>query len=273
MYLLFDIGGTKIRLAYSADLKSFSEPIIEKTPANYNDGLELLKEMFNRLDIDKSSLAAGGAPGPFNHQRTKMVNTINLPDWKLRPLKDDLEKIFSCPVFLENDTAMVGLGEASFGAGRNSEIMSYFTISTGVGGAKIVNKTIDETHLGFEPGHQIIILDENQQITELEDLISGRQVSLKTGKKPYEITDNDFWDKLAFYFACGLNNSLVHWSPDTVIVGGSMMKEPGLKIDRIIFHLKKVMKIFPELPEIKKAELGDFGGLYGAMHYLVDKQI
>lgn len=273
MYLLFDIGGTKIRLAYSSDLKSFSEPLIERTPSDYVDGLKLLTKMTKRLGVDKFSMASGGAPGPFNHQRTHMVNTINLPDWKRRPLKEDLEEIFSCPVFLENDTAMVGLGEASFGAGRDSDILSYFTISTGVGGAKIVNKSINDTYLGFEPGHQVIILGENKEIIELEDLVSGRQVSLRTGKKPYEITDEDFWDKLAFYFACGLNNSLVHWSPDMVVIGGSMMKDPGIKVDRIVFHLKNIMKIFTELPEIRKAELGDFGGLYGAMHYLSNKQI
>ena len=32
--------------------------------------------------------------------------------------------------------------------------------------------------------------------------------------------------------------------------------------------LKEMLKIFPELPEIKRAELGDLGGLYGAMELL-----
>jgi len=30
------------------------------------------------------------------------------------------------------------------------------------------------------------------------------------------------------------------------------------------------LKIFPKLPLIKKAELGDFGGLYGALAFLKD---
>jgi glucokinase len=49
-----------------------------------------------------------------------------------------------------------GLGEAVFGAGKGREIVVYMTISTGVGGARIVGGKIDASAMGFEPGHQII---------------------------------------------------------------------------------------------------------------------
>ncbi len=45
------------------------------------------------------------------------------------------------------------------------------------------------------------------------------------------------------------------------------MKEVGIPIPAVRKHLAEVMKIFPNIPPIEKAELGDFGGLYGALAY------
>ncbi|MFV1917705.1 MAG: ROK family protein, partial [Patescibacteria group bacterium] len=111
-------------------------------------------------------------------------------------------------------------------------------------------------------------LEDDASLGHLEAHISGAAVEKRYGKKPYEITDDKFWDELARLLAFGLNNTIVHWSPDVVVLGGSMMKKIGIPIDRVKFHLKKILKIFPELPEIKKAELGDLGGLHGALYYL-----
>ncbi|HEY4510544.1 MAG TPA: hypothetical protein VJJ73_01775, partial [Candidatus Paceibacterota bacterium] len=50
------------------------------------------------------------------------------------------------------------------------------------------------------------------------------------------------------------------------VIGGSMVvKEVGISVQKVEAYLKKVMKIFPEVPPIKRAELGDFGGLHGCL--------
>ncbi|HWR57864.1 MAG TPA: hypothetical protein VN328_03155, partial [Thermodesulfovibrionales bacterium] len=61
-------------------------------------------------------------------------------------------------------------------------------------------------------------------------------------------------------------NTIVHWSPDIVILGGSVAGK--IPLGRVRFHLRRIMKIFPKLPPIEKAVLGDVGGLYGALHFL-----
>ena len=38
--ILFDIGATKIRIAYSLDGEIFEEPKVFKTPENYEEGLK-----------------------------------------------------------------------------------------------------------------------------------------------------------------------------------------------------------------------------------------
>jgi len=103
----------------------------------------------------------------------------------------------------------------------------------------------------------------------LEDLISGKALQAETGKHPREITDPAVWDDRAKKLAIGLNNIIVEWSPDCVVLGGSMITgNPAISIDKTAEYLKDILKIFPRLPIIKKAELGDFGGLYGALAFI-----
>ncbi len=274
MFLLFDIGATKMRLAVSKDGKSFGVPKILKTPKDFNEAVGLFKtEAFNLCEGRKIKAAAGGVKGVLDKGKNRLVAVPILTDWTHKPLKENLSKILRVPVFLENDTALVGLGEAVYGAGKGYGVVVYITISTGVGGVIIVGGEIDENTMGFEPGHQIINFDGPPCFFcgvpgHLEEYISGAAFERRYAKKPYEITDPAIWDEAAKFLAYGLNNTIVHWSPDIVVLGGSMMKEIGIPIERVRFYLKNILKIFPEPPLIEKASLGDIGGLYGALTFL-----
>ncbi|MBI2314469.1 ROK family protein, partial [Candidatus Daviesbacteria bacterium] len=160
MFLVFDIGGTNMRLAVSRDGKNIEEPKILKTPKDFDEGMLLFKKTaLNLSDGEKIKAAAGGIAGPLDGKKEMLVNSPNLAGWVKKPLKKALEKFFGAPVFIENDAALSGLGEATYGSGQGYKIIVYITISTGVGGARIVNSHIDTNALGFEPGHQIIEKD------------------------------------------------------------------------------------------------------------------
>ncbi|TAL49010.1 ROK family protein [Patescibacteria group bacterium] len=273
MYILFDIGGTKSRIAASTTLDMFNDPVVFDTPKLYSQGIVILKQKGLELSRGQTIHAiAGGIAGPCSRKECMLIASPNLPDWVGKPIKRELEETFHAPVYVENDAAMVGLGEAHSGAGRGFGVVVYITVSTGVGGARIVSGKIDERVVGFEPGHQIVDMDKTVVPealgVDLESMIGGRWVEERTGKKPFEITDEAFWDKLARILAVGLNNTIVHWSPDVVILGGSMMNKIGVPLDKVEAHLRQVVKIYPELPALRRSELGDLGGLYGALAYL-----
>lgn len=161
MYLLFDIGGTNIRLAISKDGKTFGNPKIFSTPKSFNDGMRFIKK--EALEISggkKIKAVAGGIAGHLDKNKTKLAGSPNLPAWVGKPLKRALEDSFGAPVVLENDASVVGLGEAVFGAGKGKSIVAYITVSTGIGGARIVDGRIDKSSSGFEPWHQIINFDD-----------------------------------------------------------------------------------------------------------------
>ncbi len=276
MYIVFDIGGTKMRIARSDDAQNFAEPVILDTPKDFDLGMEAFAKAFETLSRGETPLGvAGGIAGPLNKEKSTLVGAPNLPGWIGKPLKARLSEIAKCAVSIENDTAMVGLGEAHVGAGKDAPIVAYITISTGVGGVRLVNGRIDVSAYGFEPGHQIIDAGGKLRETsvggqgiDFEGMVSGTSLTQRYGKKPYELTDDAFWDEMARVTAYGINNTIVHWSPHVVVLGGSMMKKIGIKAERVAEYLRGILHVFPEHPRLVHSELGDLGGLHGSLAYL-----
>ena len=279
MYALFDIGGTKIRCALSGDTLDVDNLTIEivPTPKKFDEGIAFFREYLNKHRRGRTIRAvAGGITGLLDEKRSLLIRSPHLPAWIDMPLKKELESVFESPVYIENDASMVGLGEAVYGAGKEHEIVAYITISTGVGGSRIVRGAIDTSKYGFEPGHQII--DPHGipcsgcgQKGHLEGYVSGSALEQRFSKKAYEITDPAIWDEIARFLAYGLHNTTLHWSPDIIILGGSMMKEQGIPIERVKMHLTDIFAVFPQIPKIEKALLGDIGGLWGSLAFLAQK--
>lgn len=266
MYLLFDIGGTKMRLAVSRDGKTLGAPIIVSTPEKFFEGMQLFKEITIGLiranKADKVKAVAGGVAGPLDSKKTKLLRAPNLSGWVGKPLAQELKKMFKAPVHLENDAALAGLGEGVYGAGRGHKIVAYLTVSTGVGGARIVDGRIDASAFGFEPGHQLV----GSSGKTLGSYISGNSLQKRFHLPAKEIKDKKVWDETARWLSMGLHNTIVHWSPEVVVLGGSIMHDISLAL--VKRELKKTLIIFPRLPEIKKAELGDTAGLWGALDFM-----
>ncbi len=270
----------------SADRKKFlADPTVVATPKDFNEGMETLKRIIDNLvalngltrhdsaESKDSPIEAivGGIAGPLNFEKTMLIKSPNLSGWVGHDIKNALAEVYKVPVTIENDASMVGLGEANYGAGRGKDIVVYMTISTGVGGVRIVKGNVDESAMGFEPGHQIIDPDNSLCPTcegnDLEAYVSGTAIEKRYGKKPFDIHDDAVWDELAKFLAYGLHNTIMHWSPDIIVLGGSMMKDVGIPVEAVRTHLSEIMKIFPILPQIEKSELGDFGGLYGSLYF------
>lgn len=267
MYFLADIGGTKMRLAVSRGLETFEEPIVLDTPSDYDAGLALIVETARSLASGEALVGgAVGITGVLSPDRTTLSNRRSLAGWNGKPVIADLAAALAIPVRAENDTALVGLGEAHFGAGSGAAILAYLTVSTGVNGVRITDGAIDKTAQGFEIGGQYLALPST---ATLEDMISGSAIEARFGMAPKELGPaHAVWEELAEKLAFGLYNTVTHWSPDRVVLGGSMMNEIGISIDRVRARLERINTKYPVLPELAHSGLGDVGGLYGAMALL-----
>jgi predicted NBD/HSP70 family sugar kinase len=277
-YVLFDIGGTKTRVAVSSDLKKLDAHTSFKTPAKFEDGIKKITDAAAELSSDTPKGFAGGIRGLLNEDKTGIYSDSLLTKWANQSIVAELQKYYkNIPGFLENDSAIAGLGEAVYGAGKGLEIIAYHTVSTGVGGVKIENGEVDSASIGFEPGHQVLDIDRTilgEEISPtLENLVSGTALELRFGVKPYDIPQSDVvWDELAEYLAQGLRNTILYWSPDAIVLGGSMIiGDPRIEIDAIRKYTVQALDGFVPAPLITTAKLGDEAGLYGAMALLSKK--
>lgn len=277
-YILFDIGGTKTRVVASADLQTLGKVESFKTPVKFEEGMQKMVEAIKKLTKEKPKAIAGGIRGLLMEDKSGIQNDVVLTKWIGKSVVGELKKHFKVPVYLENDSALAGIGEAVYGAGKGMEIVAYHAISTGVGGVKIENGKLDLASVGFEPGHQVLDIDRTilgEDVTPtLENLVSGTAVKNRYGVEPYEIPQSDvLWDELAEYLAQGLRNTILYWSPDAIVLGGSMITgDPRIDVDAVRKYTVAALDGFVSTPLIAKAKLGDEAGLYGAMAIITQNQ-
>jgi predicted NBD/HSP70 family sugar kinase len=279
MYLLFDIGGTKTRLAISRDKETFVSYEIIETPSNFDEGIGKIAEYLKKQEIGIRGVV-GGIAGVLDNTKTKLTYSPNLPEWIGGDLKSKLSEITGADtVIIENDAALNGLGEAVYGAGKDHRIVAFITVSTGVGGTRIVDKKIDAANLNFEPGHQLISVKNmlctddlncrcDEETSDLESFISGAALEKIYGQKVKELQDEKIWDRIYHYLAIGLTNVCVFWSPEIIILGGGVAGSDLFSVEKLETHIKKILKAYPELPIIKKGVLADHAGLYGALQII-----
>ncbi|PID99769.1 MAG: hypothetical protein CSA81_14580 [Acidobacteria bacterium] len=275
MFLLFDIGGTKTRVAAvekDATVINEDQFLIFPTPELFDDGVEqIVNAAWELTGKKKLEAGCGGVGNPLNQAKSALINSSGKKvfiDWDQKPLRATLEKSLDCEIFLENDALLGGLGEAVFGAGKGTSLVGYLTVGTGVGGAKIENGKIAPNNFGFELGRQIIQIKKGSPIA-LRELISGRDIEKRFNQIPSEIKDPAFWQESAHYLAIGIYNAAIFWSVEKIVLGGTITKY--IPLEKTQAEFSKLFTGLPFQPTIEKASLGELSGLYGALRNLKDK--
>lgn len=265
MQIVFNTGGTNTRVAVSTDGKSLSEVKTMETNEDPQLWIEdMVKAGAELTHGKKPTSVCGGIAGVWDENKNKLLRSPNLTSFERVPLKKKLTEAFGVEVALDNDVVMEGLGEATMGAGRRKQIVAHMTIGTGIGGVKIENGKVAMNAWGFEPGHQILE-EEGGEVGYLESFASGAAMERIYGKKPDEIDDPEIWDHETRLIAIGINNLIVFWSPEIVILGGGLMNK--IKLEDVKRHLAAQLKIFPKYADIQLSQLGEKSGLYGALVY------
>lgn len=265
MIIIADIGGSHMRIAASDAPDSFEEPTIFDTPADFDTAVAAFANTAHDLAHGRP-ITGGvvGLAGLLSPNRQTLLRSPHLGGWVGRNVANEFSQALGAPVRFENDVALGALGEAQSGAGIGVSIVAYIAVGTGVGGARVVDGRLDHTAFGFEIGHQLLGSDANAP--DWESFVSGSGLAQRYGKPPSEITNPTIWSECADHFAYGLYNSILHWSPERVVLGGSMFLKPGsIPLERIQITLRSIARALPELPDIKPASLGDHSGLYGAL--------
>ncbi len=151
-YIGIDLGGTNVRVA-RVDESGHIEAMV-KSPTEIINGYDFVMgnilAMINQVDEKKECLGIGmGVPGPVDTVAQVMTMSSNLPGFAHQPIAEQIEATTGLPTFLNNDGNVAGLGEAILGAGRGCDTVYYVTLSTGIGGALVINQRVHAGKHGY----------------------------------------------------------------------------------------------------------------------------
>lgn len=251
MRIVFDIGGTNMRVAV-AEEGTLREIRKVPTPQDPEEGVALLARIAQELGGKNLTAAVGDVPSSVD-KGGRMYNATNLPKWEGTNITEELSRALGTPVRVFNDTVVVGYGETQKGAGRGFSRVAYITVSTGVGGALIDTNDVSKSPLLAELG---------AVKPRLESQVSGTAVHKKFGIHPKDLESLEEREELADILAEGLAEIAAVWKPDVFVLGGSMIVGTNpIPLERVMESLRTRDVEVP----VKMAELGDNGGLIGAV--------
>lgn len=267
------------------------------------DGIDyLLGE--NGLVPSQLSAISIAAAAIINMREGIITAAPNLPDWEDMPLKSIVAERYGTATFLINDADAAALGEHRFGAGKGLKNLVLLTLGTGIGGGIIIDGKLYTGSYGgaAEIGHMIIVEDGPEcgcgNTGCLEALASGtaiaREAKRRIGKgeksslnelvkgKQYDITAEKVYlaakdgDPLsleviagaAHYLGTGVLNLVHIFSPDMVILGGSVAQMGDLLFEPVRQIVReKAFPLMAKSVQIVPARLGNDAGLVGAAVY------
>ena len=225
---------------------------------------------FGPLDLDQRSPHFGA------------ITTTPKPGWAGTDIRALLASKLDRPIAIETDVGVAALGEGHFGAARGLETFCYMTIGTGIGGGAVVRGEISHGLLHPEFGHMRIPHDRGRDPFAgccpyhgdcFEGLASGEALRARFGVPADELSAAaDAWALEADYIALGLMNVVCTLSPQRIILGGGVMKAPGL-LSLVRAQVRTLAGDYFDTPALGEGivdyvvspALGDRAGVIGAL--------
>ncbi len=225
---------------------------------------------FGPLDLDRNSPTYG------------FITTTPKHSWSNVNIVQKIRSQLNVPVAIDTDVNGAALGEQAWGAARGLNTFIYLTVGTGFGGGGMVNGGLMHGLLHPEMGH--IRIPHNWQIDPyrgccpfhgdcLEGLASGKAMELRWEQSPEKLpSDHPAWKLEVGYLALAVNNFICTISPQRIIIGGGLMKNPGLMAavrrkaaDNLngYIHSEAIMKDMDRY--VVAPALGDLAGVIGAL--------
>lgn len=282
-----DIGGTNIRAALLDEDRNILEKIkikneVDKGP-EYN--LSKITNHINENWISKRIKGIGiGCPGPLNIKTGTILKAPNLREWDNFNVKKYFEESTSLKTEVNNDANVAGLAEAMIGIAKGAESVFYITVSTGVGGALILdNKIINGFNSSAAEICNLIINEDKYSHSGLvegglEGQCSGPNIARIASEKLGKIVDTpevfklynegnkeiiNIINEVCENLSKGIANIIAVVDPEVIVLGGSVILYNKDLLELIIKKVKEKV-INKDSVDIRIAEIGDDAGLRGA---------
>ena len=234
-----------------------------------------------------------GIPGPIDTVHGKIIVSTNLPKLIGYPIADYIQKHFKKPAYMDNDVKVAALGEAVLGGGKGYPIVYYVTISTGVGGALVIDKKVISGQNGHAGEIGNICIDRNREkynilnVGAAENEASGTAITRKGrevfgdrisnagdvfelarhgDEKALKIVDDMSYDLAVMFSAIG---HII--DPHVFVVGGGVMKGKDVFFEKMEKYYRSMIHEGMQSVVFKEAELEEPGIIGAAMLPMTQK--
>lgn len=134
-----DIGGTKVDVAIvhpNGTIASRERIEVAEYPATLAD--EIVKRVSSLNGIEQIERVGVACAGPMT-RNGESVSPLNIAQWREFPLQSFLSTSLNKPVRIEGDVRALALAEGAFGAAQHDRNYASMVVSTGVGGALVMD--------------------------------------------------------------------------------------------------------------------------------------
>jgi len=285
-YTGIDLGGTKILTFLCDEDRKIIAKI--KTSTDAHKGVDaVINNMIGTVDdvcseaeisINRLKGIGVGVPGPVDSRTGMVYDCPNLSGWKNIEVKKILSEKLGVPVKVENDARVAGLAEARIGAAKGFDHVFYVTVSTGIGGAIIINGKIYHGAIGAagEFG-QMKLLDGSV----FESHFSGTAINKRFGVKTEHLSElvkkgdpgasaalNHLINGIGTY----LSNITTLLNPEIIVIGGGVSNIGDIFIKPVEKLVQeRAFSISSQNVRVVRAGLGSDSGAYGAIELVLEK--
>ena len=267
MYLGIDIGGTKTLLARFTKDGELQETLKFPTPKSYEEFTKELANNVARITTKPWNLATVAAPGKIK-QTKGIVEAFGNLKWTNIPLVATVHSVANCPVLIENDAKLAGLSEARLLKPVPHKVL-YVTVSTGIGGAIVINGILDKDLMDAEVGW--MLHERDGKMVTWESFASGKAIVKRFGKLASEITDPHIWKLISRDIAVGLIDVCAIVQPDVVIIGGGVGSHYKKFKVPLNDAMKKYESVLVKAPKIIGAKNPEQAVIFGCYQLMKDR--
>jgi glucokinase len=294
-----EFGGTKLLGVVTDHDGNVVMEAREPTPYGPDELVDAVVELADELrPFDTIGIGAAGLVS----RDGELVYAPNVGNIENLALSARLEAKLGHPVQVVNDAACAAIAEVRFGVARGLSEVAVVTLGTGIGGAFVIDGDLHLGRNGFsgEPGHMIVdpkgpvcVCGQRgcweryasgagfHYLTSLH-LDRGDTPSLlvRAGGDRSKVTgsfvddaarDGDagalaIYEDFAFWLAVGIVNLSNLIDPEAVVLGGGMVAQADLFIDRtreLVHEMRYADHVRPPL-RVEIATLGPRAGAIGA---------
>jgi glucokinase len=228
-----DVGGSKIRAGLVRD--GVLQRVVETRTLDQGSQEDVVAQIFQlieQLGMEAVEAIGIGVPAIVDLDQGMVFETAQIPSWRRVPLRALVEKRFSLPTWVNNDSNCFAMAEHCFGAGRGYRDMAAVTLGSGLGIGLVLDARLHAGH-NCGAGEFGRMLYRDRRLTDYcsgkfflrEYAIPGTLLHTRAGQGDRSALKA--FERFGWHLGKGLSLLVHAVDPEIIVLGGGIARAGG----------------------------------------------